>query len=129
MLGNQVVMLVSDGGWFIEKNIIIINYDGVLMLVVGDIVELQCYLVVMQMLVVISDLNVMLVYDFVCQGKVCVYFFVMMQIVVFKLVIELLFFVGEIWCFVGEWGEVLIIGDFSVGMYWFIVLVLVNDEM
>lgn len=53
----------------------------------------------------------------------------MTQTVALKPVIELLFPAGETRRFVGEWGEVLTIGDLSAGTYRLTVPVLANDEM
>ncbi|EDW8156879.1 hypothetical protein FHP40_003225 [Salmonella enterica subsp. enterica serovar Hartford] len=129
MLGNQAVTLASDGGWPIEKNTITINHDGALMLAAGDTAELQCYLAATQTPVAISDLNATLAHDPARQGKVCVHFPAMTQTVALKPVIELLFPAGETRRFVGEWGEVLTIGDLSAGTYRLTVPVLANDEM
>ncbi|ELI9453243.1 chitinase [Salmonella enterica] len=129
MLGNQAVTLASDGGWPIEKNTITINHDGALMLAAGDIAELQCYLAATQTPVAISDLNATLAHDPARQGKICVHFPAMTQTVALKPVIELLFPAGETRRFVGEWGEVLTIGDLSAGTYRLTVPVLANDEM
>ncbi|EAA5300857.1 chitinase [Salmonella enterica subsp. enterica serovar Manhattan] len=129
MLGNQAVTLASDGGWPIEKNTITINHDGALMLAAGDTAELQCYLAATQTPVAISDLNATLAHDPARQGKICVHFPAMTQTVALKPVIELLFPAGETRRFVGEWGEVLTIGDLSAGTYRLTVPVLANDEM
>lgn len=129
MLGNQAVTLASDGGWPIEKNTITINHDGALILAAGDTAELQCYLAATQTPVAISDLNATLAHDPARQGKVCVHFPAMTQTVALKPVIELLFPAGETRRFVGEWGEVLTIGDLSAGTYRLTVPVLANDEM
>ncbi len=53
----------------------------------------------------------------------------MTQTVALKPAIELLFPAGETRRFVGEWGEVLTIGDLSAGTYRLTVPVLANNEM
>lgn len=129
MLGNQAVTLASDGGWPIEKNTITINHDGALMLAAGDDAELQCYLAATQTPVSISDLSATLAHDPARQGKIYVHFPAMMQTVTLKPVVELLLPCGETRRFVGEWGEILTIGDLSAGTYRLTVPVLANDEM
>lgn len=99
------------------------------MLAAGDTAELQCYLAATQTPVAISDLSVTLAHDPARQGKICVHFPAMTQTVALKPAIELLFPAGETRRFVGEWGEVLTIGDLSAGTYRLTVPVLANDEM
>ncbi|EDP8644170.1 chitinase [Salmonella bongori] len=129
MLGNQAVTLASDGGWPIEKNTLTINHDGALMLAAGEVAELQCYLAATQTPVFVSDLSATLAHDPARQGKICIHFPAMTPGIMLKPAIEVLFPSGETRRFVGEWDDVLTIGDLGAGIYQLTVPVLANDEM
>jgi hypothetical protein len=129
MLGNQPVTLSSDGGWPTEKNNIIINNDGELLLASGDSAELQFYLAATQTPISLSELTAVLAHDPARQGSIAVQFPAMSVNTALKPAFDLLYPDAHSQRFVGEWGQTLEINDLSTGNYAITVLELNNDEM
>lgn len=129
MLGNQPVTLSSDGGWPTEKNNIIINNDGELLLASGESAELQFYLAATQTPIVMGELAAVLAHDPTRQGAIAVKFPSMAVNTALKPAFDMLYPDGHSQRYVGEWGQELSINDLSPGHYDITVLELINDEM